>query len=50
MSKTLKTVLIIVGIVIVLAAMFVKPYNKMVQRTRKPPRLGLMWRTPTNVV
>ena len=31
MSKTLKTVLIIVGIVIVLAAMFVKPYNKMVQ-------------------
>ena len=32
MSKTLKTVLIIVGIVIVLAAMFVKPYNKMVQK------------------
>lgn len=32
MSKTLKTILIIVGIVIVLAAMFVKPYNKMVQK------------------
>ena len=32
MSKTLKTVLIIVGIVILLAAMFVKPYNKMVQK------------------
>ncbi len=32
MSKILKTVLIIVGIVIVLAAMFVKPYNKMVQK------------------
>ena len=32
MSKTLKTVLIIVGIVIVLAAMFVKPYNRMVQK------------------
>jgi LemA protein len=32
MSKTLKTVLIIVGIVIVLSAMFVKPYNKMVQK------------------
>ena len=32
MSKTLKTVLIIVGVVLVLAAMFVKPYNKMVQK------------------
>ena len=32
MSKTLKTILIIVGIVIVLAAMFVKPYNTMVQK------------------
>ena len=32
MSKTLKTILIIVGIVIVLAAMFVKPYNNMVQK------------------
>ena len=32
MSKALKTILIIVGIVIVLAAMFVKPYNKMVQK------------------
>jgi len=32
MSKALKTTLIIVGIVIVLAAMFVKPYNKMVQK------------------
>jgi LemA protein len=32
MSKTLKTILIIVGIVIVLGAMFVKPYNKMVQK------------------
>ena len=32
MSKTLKTILIIVGIVIVLAAIFVKPYNKMVQK------------------
>lgn len=32
MSKTLKTILIIVGVVIVLAAMFVKPYNKMVQK------------------
>ncbi len=32
MSKTLKTILIIVGVVLVLAAMFVKPYNKMVQK------------------
>ena len=32
MSKALKTILIIVGIVIVLAAMFVKPYNTMVQK------------------
>ena len=32
MSKTLKTCLIIIGIVIVLAAMFIKPYNKMVQK------------------
>ena len=32
MSKALKTTLIIVGIVIVLAAMFVKPYYKMVQK------------------
>lgn len=32
MSKTLKTILIIVGIVIVLGAMFVKPYNNMVQK------------------
>lgn len=32
MGKALKTILIIVGIVIVLAAMFVKPYNKMVQK------------------
>ena len=32
MSKTLKTILIIVGIVIVLGAMFVKPYNTMVQK------------------
>lgn len=32
MSKTLKTILVIVGIVIVLAAMFVKPYNNMVQK------------------
>jgi LemA protein len=32
MGKTLKTVLIIVGIVLVLGAMLVKPYNKMVQK------------------
>lgn len=32
MSKLLKTILIIVGIVIILGAMFVKPYNKMVQK------------------
>ena len=32
MGKLLKTILIIVGIVIVLGAMFVKPYNKMVQK------------------
>lgn len=32
MNKTLKTILIIVGIVLVLGAMFVKPYNKMVQK------------------
>ncbi len=32
MSKALKTILIIVGIVIVLGAMFVKPYNNMVQK------------------
>ena len=32
MSKALKTILIIVGIVIVLAAMLVKPYNTMVQK------------------
>ena len=32
MSKTLKTILIIVGIVLVLGAMFVKPYNNMVQK------------------
>lgn len=32
MSKTLKTILVIVGIVIVLAAIFVKPYNNMVQK------------------
>ena len=32
MSKTLKTCLIIIGIVIVLAAMFIKPYHKMVQK------------------
>ena len=32
MGKTLKTILIIVGIVLVLGAMLVKPYNKMVQK------------------
>lgn len=32
MSKALKTILIIVGIVIVLAAMLVKPYNNMVKK------------------
>ena len=32
MSKTLKTILIIVGIVLVLGAMLVKPYNNMVQK------------------
>ena len=32
MSKALKTILIIVGIVLVLGAMFVKPYNTMVQK------------------
>lgn len=32
MSKALKTVLIIVGILVVLGAMFVKPYNNMVQK------------------
>ena len=32
MGKLLKTILIIVGIVIILGAMFVKPYNKMVQK------------------
>ena len=32
MSKTLKTILIIVGIVLVSGAMFVKPYNNMVQK------------------
>ena len=32
MSKALKTILIIVGIVIVLGAMLVKPYNNMVQK------------------
>ena len=32
MGKTLKTVLIIVGIVLFLGAMLVKPYNKMVQK------------------
>ena len=32
MGKLLKTILVIVGIVIVLAAMFVKPYNNMVQK------------------
>ena len=37
MSKTLKTVLIIVGIVLVLAAMLVTPYNT-------------MWRVLINVV
>ena len=32
MGKTLKTILIIVGIVLVLGAMLVKPYNNMVQK------------------
>ena len=32
MGKTLKTILIIVGVVLVLGAMLVKPYNKMVQK------------------
>lgn len=32
MGKLLKTILVIVGIVIVLAAIFVKPYNNMVQK------------------
>lgn len=32
MGRTLKTILIIVGIVLVLGAMLVKPYNKMVQK------------------
>ena len=32
MGKILKTILVIVGIVIVLAAIFVKPYNNMVQK------------------
>ena len=32
MGKTLKTILIIVGIVLVLGAMLVSPYNKMVQK------------------
>ena len=32
MSKALKTILIIVGIVLVLGAMLVKPYNNMVQK------------------
>ena len=32
MGKTLKTILIIVGIVLVLGAMLVKPYNRMVQK------------------
>ncbi len=32
MGKLLKTVLVIVGILLVLGAMFVKPYNKMVQK------------------
>ena len=32
MGKVLKTVLIIVGVLIVLGAMLVSPYNKMVQK------------------
>lgn len=35
MGKTLKTILIIVGIVLVLGAMLVKPYNRMVQKDEK---------------
>ncbi len=46
MSKTLKTILIIVGIVIVLAAMFVKPYNKMVQKDEEASKA---WANVENV-